>query len=195
MMDRSKRTVIVGLLVLLAAAPSLLLAGHEADESAWVRAMTPGAPHAQLADRAGEWTAVVTFWEEPGAEPTTMNGTSTKTMVMGGRYLREEFSGEFMGRPFRGVGLAGYDNVTKEYVTIWYDNMSTGIHQSSGRDNAKGGQTFTATAHEPGTGRAVKTRSVGRVADRDHHSFESYTTAPDGTEFLHMRVEYTRVSY
>lgn len=194
-MNRSKWTVFAALALMLAAVPTILLAETNAEEKAWVRAMTPGQPHARLADRAGEWTAVVTIWQEPGAEPITVKGVSTKTMIMGGRFLQEEFSGEFMGGPFRGVGIAGYDNVTGEYVSIWYDNTSTGIHQSTGRDNGKGGQTFTATHHEPVTGREVKTRSVSHVTDRDHHSFEAYNTLDDGTEFLHMRVDYTRVSY
>lgn len=197
-MNRWSFLVIVALAALaglVATAPNTWAGTEpEAEMEAWVQAMSPGEPHARLAERAGEWKAVVTIWNESGGTPTVSEGVSLKTMVMGGRFLREEFSGEVMGRPFRGVGLTGYDNVTKEYVSVWYDNMGTGIHVSRGRDDGKRGLAFTATHHDPVTARPVKARSTSRATDPDHHAFESYNTLGDGSEFLHMRVEYTRAS-
>jgi hypothetical protein len=170
-------------------------AGHDhGDPNAWMKAMTPGEPHAGLAEQAGEWRYMVSIWSDPAAEPMQIEGVSTKTMVMGGRFLREELSGEFMDRPFQGFGITGYNNVTEEYVAIWYDNTSTDINFYTGHEDKKGVRIFTAKTHDPVTGREIQTRSVGRVIDHDHHTFESYMTLPDGTEQLHMRVEYTRAA-
>lgn len=66
-MHRPNWTAVAALVAMIAV--PLVWAGSDADEEAWVRAMTPGEPHARLADRAGEWRAVVTIWEEPGREP------------------------------------------------------------------------------------------------------------------------------
>jgi hypothetical protein len=184
----------MALFTAIAAAMAIVSAGNDAETERWARLMTPGEQHARLADRAGDWKAVVTIWNEPGGAPTTIDGVSTKTMVFGGRYLEEEFTGQFMGRPFRGRGIYGFDNATREYVAIWYDNMGTGIHLSNGQDDGKGGLTFASTQQDPVTGRPTKTRSVGRSTDRDHHVWESYTTRDGEKEFLHMRVEYTRAS-
>ena len=190
------RYTLVKLMVLamFTALPLLTWAGDADAEKmeAWARAMTPGEPHAELADQAGEWRYTVTFWEDPKGEPTVLRGVSLKTMIMGGRFLREELTGEFMGGPFKGYGLHGYDNVTGEYVAIWLDNMGTGIHFYTGQDTGKGVQTYKSEVHDPITGKAMATRSVGRTIDRDNHSFETYLTLPDGTEFLHMQVDYTR---
>jgi hypothetical protein len=167
--------------------------GDDAKMEAWMRAMAPSAPHADLAEQAGEWRYVVTYWTEPGGKPESVDGVSLKRMIMGGRYLEEELTGQFMGRPFQGFGVTGYDNVKKEYVGIWLDNARTGIEVHTGRKDEKGVQTFTSTTADPASGKPMRTRSVCRFADRDHHTIESYVTLPDGSEFLHMRIEYTRV--
>jgi hypothetical protein len=31
-------------------------------------------------------------------------------MILGGRFLQQEFAGEMMGGTFLGIGLTGYDN-------------------------------------------------------------------------------------
>ena len=48
-------------------------------------------------------------------------------MVMDGRYLVEEYDGEMMGQPFKGMGLMAYDNSEQRFVSAWIDNMGTGI--------------------------------------------------------------------
>ena len=169
--------------------------GHEqGNMDAWVAAMTPAEAHEGLAEQAGEWRYVVTIWEGPGAEPTVLDGVSVKTMIMGGRFLEEELNGEFMGRPFRGFGITGFDNVTGEYVAVWLDNMSTGIHWYTGQEDARGVRTYKSTVNDPSSGKEIEMKSIGRTIDRNHHTFESFMTLPDGDEFLNMRVEYTRAS-
>ena len=182
-------------LALVATMPLITWAGGDADPAkmeAWAKAMTPGESHAELADLAGEWRYTVTIWEDAKGEPTVLEGVSLKTMIMGGRFLREELTGEFMGQLFKGYGLTGHDNVTGEFVSVWLDNMGTGIHFYTGEETGRGERTYTSTVHDPMSGKAMTTRSVGRTIDRDNHNFESYMTLPDGTEFLHMQVDYTR---
>ncbi len=181
------RYTLVKLMVLamFAAMPLVTWAGDADPQKmeAWARAMTPG-----------EWRYTVTFWEDPKGEPTVLRGVSLKTMIMGGRFLREELTGEFMGGPFKGYGLHGYDNVTGEYVAIWLDNMGTGIHFYTGHEERDGSHVYESESHDPATRKPIATRSVGKVIDRDHHTFESYVKQSDGSEVLHMRVEYTRAT-
>ncbi len=181
-------------LALFTALPLLTWAGDADPEKmeAWGQAMTPGEAHAGLAEMAGEWRYTVTLWEDPKGEPTVVNGVSLKTMIMGGRFLREELTGEFRGQPFKGYGVTGYDNVTGEYVAVWLDNMGTGIHFYSGEETGPDERTYHSTAHDPISGKEIASRSVGRTIDRDNHVFKSYMTHPDGDEFLHMQVDYTR---
>lgn len=73
----------------------------------------PGAAHKALAPLAGEWTVEVKSWMTPGAPPMVTKGTAKATWIMDGRFLQEEFHGEMMGKPFHGMSLMGYDNMTK----------------------------------------------------------------------------------
>ena len=76
---------------------------------------TPGAAHKALEPLVGNWTAEVKSWMTPGAPPTVSQATAKSTWVMNGRFVQQEFTGDFMGKPFRGVGLTGYDNTKKKY--------------------------------------------------------------------------------
>ena len=52
---------------------------------------------------------------------------------MNGRFVQPEFTGEFMGKPFRGVSLTGYDNTKQKYNSVWIDDMHTSMFTSEGK--------------------------------------------------------------
>ena len=47
-------------------------------------------------------------------------------MILDGRFLHQEFNGEMMGSPFIGIGITGYDNGSKQYVSNWMDSSEKG---------------------------------------------------------------------
>src|SRR5688500_12842164 len=70
---------------------------------AWTKAGTPGDQHKQLAEQfAGDWTTKMTMWMDPSAPPMVETGKSVNTPVFGGRQVRMDFTGQFMGQPFEG---------------------------------------------------------------------------------------------
>jgi len=95
---------------------------------AWKKLATPGKPHKLLAGRAGSWSTKSRHWMEPDEPPMEFAGSCERKMILGGRFLQEEFSGEMMGSPFTGISVIGYDNQSKKYVSTWMDSMSTGIY-------------------------------------------------------------------
>ena len=99
----------------------------DAEMAAYLKMAEPGAEHAMLAKFAGSWETTIRIWMAPNTPATESKGTAEIVAILGGRQLREEFSGEMMGMPFSGFGLTGYDKATKKYVSTWSDNMSTGI--------------------------------------------------------------------
>jgi len=85
---------------------------------------TPGPAHKALDALAGEWNVEARYsMGGPGTPPTTSKGVAVTRWILGGRYLQEEFSGEMMGRPFKGIGVTGYDNFKKKYISTWVDDM------------------------------------------------------------------------
>ena len=94
---------------------------------------TPGEPHKLFVSLAGSWTTKSKEWMEPGKPPTESTGTAEMKMLLDGRFLYQEYTGQMMGQPFSGIGIDAYDNITKKYVTAWMDTMGTGISSWKGR--------------------------------------------------------------
>ena len=47
-----------------------------------------------------------------------------------------------MGQPFTGIGVTGYDNHAKKYLSTWIDSMGTGIFSMEGTASMDG-ETIT----------------------------------------------------
>lgn len=160
--------------------------------AAWAKASTPAEGHRRLEPMVGSWTTRTTFVMEPGAPPDMSEGTSEHRWVLGGRYLQQIYKGTSMGMPFEGIGYTGYDNVQKKYVGTWMDSFGTGLMDSVGVGRPKDDRIeFESHSHQP-SGECVHFWSTIRIQDRDHHTYEMATTAPNGRRFRMMLVEYTR---
>ena len=117
----------------------------------WKQMATPGEPHKLFAGLAGSWTTTTKEWMEPGKPPTESTGTAEMKMLLDGRFLYQEFTGNMMGQPFSGVGIDAYDNMTKKYMTAWMDTMGTGIFMLEGSASATG-KTIKIKGSHPETG-------------------------------------------
>ncbi len=153
---------------------------------------TPGGPHKLLANMAGTWNVRSTCWMEPGGAPMEHTGISEQKMILGGRFLHQEFSGEMMGSPFNGIGTVGFDNHTKKYVSTWMDSWGTAIYYFEGTAD-EDGRTITQTCDydDPVRGK-VKWRSVTRIVDINTMKFEMYTTDRSGSEEKMAEMTYSR---
>lgn len=162
--------------------------------AAWMEAAKPGVHHQHLAQFEGTWDAKTRIWMEPGSQPVESAGKMTAKMEFGGRYLYSHYQGDMMGQPFRGVGVIGYNNVTKEHENIWMDDMSTGMMRSSGTCDASG-KTFTFKGEyvDP-MGVKNTSREVWTVQGPDTFLFEMYNTGADGKEAKMMEIQYTRAA-
>jgi hypothetical protein len=158
----------------------------------WMASQTPGAEHEHLAASAGQWKVDATMWMDPKAPPMESQGVASRRMIMGGRYLIEEYKSEFMGMPFEGMLLQGYDNLKQEHWGIWVDNMSTWPSISTGRRDANGALTYTGLMHDISTPGGRPYKHVVREKNADETQFDMYDSTPDGTEFKVMGMTYRR---
>jgi hypothetical protein len=162
---------------------------------AWMDYATPGEPHKALAKSDGNWTAETSMWMEPDKPAMTSTGASTNKMILGGRYQMAEHKGSFMGMPFEGVAITGYDNHKKKYVSTWIDNMGTGIMQMEGTwDEASKTMTMEGQMDDiTREGRKCEMKEIFKIIDDDHHVMEMY--GPDqktGKQYKTMEIKYTR---
>ena len=158
---------------------------------------SPSEGHKAFEPFIGTWTYTAQWWMAPEAPPESMTGRTVNTLIYGGRFLKQDITGQPMQEgqpPFEGVGFSGYDNIRKEYQTVWFDNMATGMMMGTGNFDAA---TKTLSDHGdfscPMTGEAHRQfRTAWTVADANHTTYENYMRTPERREFKAMEIRYTR---
>lgn len=164
----------------------------EAEMEVYKRLGTPGEAHKLLAKMAGSWNTLTRSWMEPGKPPMESSGVCEQRMILGGRYLQQECTGEMMGTSFNGIGITGFDNHTRKYVSTWVDSMSTGVWLFEGPAEADGKSFTQKSRYDDPVKGPMEWRSVCRLVDDNAMSFEMYGTVLGGKEEKMMEMKYTR---
>ena len=108
-----------------------------AELPASTRLAMPGDKHRWLEPLAGKWAVEMRVWPTASAQPIiSMEMVASREWILGGRYLREEVSGQFAGNPSNRVGILSFNNLEErfEFSTIdsfepgqmWYASRSVG---------------------------------------------------------------------
>jgi hypothetical protein len=197
-----KRTLTFVVAILLLASPIWAQQEGEQPEmpspeqmEAVMKLLQPGEHHEHMAQTVGKWKTVAKMWQMPGAPPTESEGTSEVVAVMDGRYFKTTYDGTFMGQPFNGMGIDGYDNIRKKHVGSWIDTMGTGIMNYEGTcsDDHKVLTTY-AEVDDPMSGQRIKMRQVTTSIDKDHFKYEAFAKNPMGEgEMQVMEIMYSRM--
>ncbi len=156
--------------------------------------MKPGEYHEHLKNFVGTWNAEVKIWMDPSAPPIVTKGQSTFKLIFDGRFLYGDFLGEFMGSPFKGINIMGYDNVKKEFFSIWLDNSTTSVLSARGTYDADTKKyQFLAETLDPYSGQTLEMREEAYFASEDEYISVTYAKPKDGEEFKNMEMVYKRV--
>jgi hypothetical protein len=170
--------------------------GHDhedpaADMAAMMALAQPGEHHEHMGKFAGSWKVKTTMWQQPGAEPITGGGTTVNTPILGGRFVQSSFNGDFMGMPFEGFGLEGFDNLSGKHVSMWADNMGTMMMQFEGEcsDNHK---VVTMMSDFKVPGQKLKMKTVTTMHDQNSYTMEGWVGPNEAQMFKTMEIAYTR---
>jgi hypothetical protein len=164
----------------------------------WMEYATPGEGHKKLEPMVGKWDYEVRMWMDPQQpEPEISKGTCEMKWILDGHYVQQECTGPAEGpdgKPFRGLGLHGYDNMRKEYFGLWMDNMGTGLLMGYGKCDETGKViNTTGEVADPMTGNLhQKYHAVTKWESNDKFSYTYSLINPDGKEFKEMEITYTR---
>ncbi|HSN87413.1 MAG TPA: DUF1579 domain-containing protein [Thermoanaerobaculia bacterium] len=165
----------------------------QAAMEAMMKAMAPGENHKHIARFAGDWTFTNKMWMDPSQPPAESSGTMHGEMILGGRYVEATWKGNMMGMPFEGRGTHGYDNLSKQYVSTWIDNMATGIMYSTGTCDAAGKRCEDkGDMMDPMTGQKSYMRSVTTWTSDKSFTMEMYGPGPSGQEVKMMEFVVTK---
>ena len=167
-----------------------VLATQQDDPSAmlppWMRL---GEDHAQLAKSVGKYDVTGQYWMGPDGPAMPWTAKAERKMILGGRYLQETMTADFMGQPFEGWLIQGYDTVAKEHFTIWMDSTSPIVATSRGKA-VDGVLKMTGDGPDQMTGQPKKTKSEIRE-EGDKVMLTMWDVLPDGKSFKSMELTYT----
>lgn len=151
------------------------------------------AEHKQFEPLVGTFNAVVRMWMGPG-DPMEMTGTMVNELDLGGRYLRQTYTGDGADGPFgafEGRGYLGYNTVTNQYEGVWIDTASTFMMNQRGSRDGNRWEMVGQFANPGGEG-TLKQRSVIEIKGKDNHTMTMFMTMPDGNEVKNMEITYKR---
>jgi hypothetical protein len=155
------------------------------------RLAQPGDPHKLLARLEGSWSTRTRAWMEPDRPPVEGTGTCEQRMILGGRYLQQEYTGT-MEEPYSGVNVIGFDNHSKKYMSTWIDSMSTAIYCFEGTGSQDGSTITQECAYDDPVRGPLHWRSVSRIVDADTLVYEMYITPQGGIERKEMEMTVSR---
>lgn len=169
---------------------------QQKDMAICMEAGKPGKEHAELAKAVGSWNGKTKMWMGPDSKAPEMSSEckQTITSVMDGRFIRIEVQGDMAGMPFNGFGLAGFDNVSKKYVSTWVDNCGSGIMNGTGEASSDGKViTFTYNYNCPIAKKPTTMREVHTHKSANNYTLEMFGKDPhSGKEFKMMEIDFTR---
>jgi len=160
----------------------------------WAAMNAKGPEHKKFESMVGTWDTEMRMWMSPDAPPSVSKGSAVFKLLFDGRYLEQKYKCDWQGKLYEGIGIEGYDNFKKKYVSIWLGNDSTGILMSMGTADESGKVcTYYGKMDDPMTGQKDKVvKSIAREINKDKAIFEMYDKKPGGDEYKMMEITYTR---
>ncbi|NOG53342.1 MAG: DUF1579 domain-containing protein [Planctomycetes bacterium] len=160
---------------------------------AWMAFGQPGPQHEWMKKFEGTWGVTGSASMAPGEEPMPMSGTSTYTMILDGRFLKEHHVSDSADMPFQGLGYLGFDNSSHKYVGIWMDSTTTAIMRAEGTfDEATGKLVTTGSYYDPISATNKTMRGETWFVDDDTIQADMFQPGPDGTMYMTMTMQYRR---
>ncbi len=155
--------------------------------------LQPGPQLKALTPLIGDWNCAVKMWQGPGGPIEESKGSMKRQWVLDDHCIQENYEGTMMNRPFKGMGVFGYDNLKKEYYSVWFDTMNTSYITQTGQSDPTGKViTMTGKFDDPMTRTEQTMKSVLTIDSDSKHTFVTYGAGPDGKEFKAMEIVSTR---
>jgi hypothetical protein len=112
--------------------------------------MQPGDEHNLLMQFEGKWNVEYSYRMAMDQEPITSPGESNLEMILGGRFLRWNSTGELMGQFVESLTFIGFDRRFKQFRAYGFDTMGTyAVSAEGGIDPETNIIIFEGTNYEP----------------------------------------------
>ncbi len=141
----------------------------------------PGPVHKRLGELAGTWDVSTRYII--GDKEREGKATCEAKLILGGRFLQQDYDSRFQGQPFHVLQLLGYDNARKKSIEIMLDNRGTGLLHNEGTVSDDG-KVFSNVGEsiDPTTEKPFKLHTVTTIIDNDNFTLEWFRVDEAGKE-------------
>jgi len=147
-----------------------------------------------LAACAGEWGGTNRLHDPHTGAPEDSTSTLTVASMLGGRFVRLEYTWTWQGEPQEGAFLVGYAPKTGRASAYWVDSWHNGHAGMTCAGTADLDGTFDVRGTYPApAGPDWGWRTVLRPGS-DWLTVLMYNVTPDGAEEIAVEATYTRAS-
>lgn len=162
------------------------------DMQTCIEAAQPGPMHQWLTSQTGIFQGKTKMWTKPGAQPMESTCTTTITSLFDGRFIKVESTGPMPGMgEFHGMGIYGYDNVSKQFTSCWIDNMGSGMMKGTGTlSTDQKTLTITSKYNDPISKKEVTFRETWNFKPDGTMTLEMYGPDKTGKEYKGMEITY-----
>jgi hypothetical protein len=146
----------------------------------------PTAEHKRLLEGVGTWEGTLTNYM-PGAPPQSV---AAKEVVepIGEFWTQSRFTCDFMGMPYLGTGVTGYDARKKKYIGTWTDNMS-GYFAFMEGDMDASGKRMVMHYEAPDMTGAIQPHRIETVFGTDSYTSSFYMGEGAGTKVMTIEMK------
>lgn len=195
-----KTRMFLAQLVLLALCGTVALAQEKAESKNLFKEYeskfgSPGPEQKFMEPLAGHFKATVRLWMDPNEAPKVHDGELVRKALFDGRFMVTEFECSMKDgeKPFRGIGLLGFDRAHKKWQSVWMDSKDTAIKECFGTyDESKKTWTFTHEGTCPITGKPLKERAVLRIVNDNEQQLDKFVQLGTEKEFKVLEVTLKR---
>ena len=145
--------------------------------------------HALFKKSVGTWSATVTSPDSDG----TSTAREVNEMV-GELWLSSSFKGQFMGQPFEGRGITGYDGEKKKYVGVWVDTMSDKVLVGEGDfEEDRQALVMNFPAKDEVTQKDIIQKHILKFVDANTRQFKIMVPGPDAKHSKEvLKIDYVK---
>jgi hypothetical protein len=151
--------------------------GPKPEDDVYLKMHQPNEHHAQLKLMEGDWDAAGWVQFDPTQAKVQTKGSSTFTILHGGRFCRQDFKSDMMGG-MTGTGIFGYDNAKNVHTSYWVDSMTTEGMLATGKCENGCKKVVMEAKYEIMPGAPKWTWRQETTLDKDTMTFKAWNIAP-----------------
>ena len=128
--DESRTRIFAWIMSGLVILPAAGLAQDDKEQKEGAKQDLPGPFTSGSASWRGRWNVSIRYII--GDKQHEGKATCEAKLILGGRFLQQEYTSRFQGQPFHVLQILGYDNAKKKSIEIMMDTMGTGVLHNEG---------------------------------------------------------------